>query len=81
MQRKWSPRRLLAGMQHATVPAANSLVVPQTIKQTVTIRFNTPLRGTCPRETKTNVHRKTCTQTFTTVLFMKKGEATQMSVN
>lgn len=51
--RKWSPRRLLAGMQHATVPAANSLVVPQTIKQTVTIQFNTPLEAHAQEKQKT----------------------------
>ena len=79
MWKNWNPYTLLVEMQTDAAIEENRLAVPQKLKR-VPYDLAILFLGIYPRELKTNVHTKSCTRTFNTLLLIvaKDGNVHQL---
>ena len=67
---RWNSHSLLVGMRYGTITLENSLVVSYKTKYTLPKRFSNCTLGIYPKEVKTSVCTKTCTQMFIAALLI-----------
>ena len=81
MWRNWNTDTLLVETENGTIALEKNLAVSFKNRCVAFTRPSYPLPGACPKEMKTYIHTKTCTQRFTVASFMMSKSENNPSIH